>query len=70
MGKLSSLFGKGKTTLQDFASATELESVLGEEDECSEEYSEVVMSYRKIVGDKEIKNFELPGFKLTENEKE
>ena len=30
MGKLSSLFGKGKTTLQDFASATELESVLGE----------------------------------------
>ena len=51
MGKLSSFFGKGRTTLQDFASATELESVLGEEDECSEEYSEVVMSYRKIVGD-------------------
>ena len=35
MGKLSTFFTKGKT-LQDFASNTEIESVLGEESENSE----------------------------------
>jgi hypothetical protein len=38
---------RGKTLL-DFTSTVELESVHGEDEESSEEFSEVIMGFRKI----------------------